>query len=78
MLSSDTLLRYKNKISYNDWVGLYDMYPSCVRKDYPINLSYINENNKFMTYLYFSILLLPFLLFFLYAIKQKFDLMKTN
>ena len=50
-------LSSENQISYNDWLGLYDMYPSCVKKDYSIDLSYINDNNSFITFLYIGILI---------------------
>ena len=72
MLSTDNILRYKNKISHDDRLGLYDLYPSCVTKDYSFSISYINDNNRFITFFSICLLMLPFILFFLFYFFNKY------
>ena len=72
MLSTDNILRFKNKISYDDWLGLYDLYPSCITKYFSFSISYINDNNSFITILSICLLMLPFMIFFLFHFFNKF------
>ncbi len=70
MLSTSNLLRYIKKISINDKLGLYELYPSCKNIEKENINEYINENNEISIILIICYIVIPICLLIIYKIKN--------
>ena len=75
MLSNSESIKFNNAISFNDWLGLYDLFPSCNNKYFVNDYDGFNENNFFFAIFFLLLTIIPSILsiiiYFFYKFYKK-------